>query len=271
MNQRPLIFLTNDDGVHSPGLKALASAIETFADIEIIAPSEQMTATGRGLFGDRSVQLQTATLQINEKEITAYHAPCSPAQVVLLGLQVLGANRKPDLLISGINYGENLGRDISMSGTVGAAIQAKCMDIPALAVSRQTPIEFHYNYGEVDWHVAGYFASLFAKKLINCELPADIDLLKLDIPQDANTRTPWRTTRVGNQSYFRADINSPTLTSRLMDSTIKIEVDFETLEKDTDIYAIQVDKVVSVTPISLDHTSRTDLTKLQGFLNRRDE
>ncbi len=271
MSNMPLIFLTNDDGVHSPGLQALASAIQPFADIEIIAPSNQMTASGRGLFGDRSARLETATLEINNREFTAYHAPCSPAQVVMLGIQVLGAKRKPDLLISGINYGENLGRDISMSGTIGAAIQAKCMDVPAMAVSMQVPINYHFEYGDVDWSVTGYFAQKFARMLLNRPLPDDVDLLKLDVPQDSTRDTQWRVTHVARQSYFKAQIDSPSLSSRLSDSNIAVEVDFETLEKDSDIHAIQVDKVVSVTPLSLNCTSRIELSKLQEFINDVDE
>ncbi|MBU2510068.1 hypothetical protein KJ966_01980 [bacterium] len=267
----PLIFLTNDDGVHSPGLLALASAIQPFADIEIIAPSHQMTASGRGLFGDRSAPLETTTLDINNRKVTAYHAPCSPAQVVMLGIQVLGAKRKPDLLISGINYGENVGRDISMSGTIGAAIQAKCMNVPAMAVSMQVPVDYHFTYGEVDWSVTGYFAQKFARMLLNRPLPEDVDLLKLDVPQNSTRDTKWRVTRVAHQSNFEAQIKNPSLSSRLSDADIKVGMDFETLDKDSDIHAIQVDKVVSITPLSLNYTSRIELLKLQEFINDVDE
>ncbi len=225
-----------------------------------------MTATGRGLFGDRSAQLETTTLEINDQEIIAYHASCSPAQVVLLGINVLGVNRKPDLLISGINYGENVGRDISMSGTVGAAIQAKCMDVPSLAVSLQVPIDYHYEYGEVDWSVTSYFAQKFAQMMLSRDLPIDVDLLKLDVPQGATEDIQWRITRTSRQSYFNARMESPTLSSTLSDSVIEVGVDLETVEKDSDIYAIQVDKVVSVTPISLDYTSRIDLSMLHEFI-----
>ncbi len=94
---------------------------------------------------------------------------------------------------------------------------------------------------------------------------------KLDVPQDATRETQWRITHTSRQSYFQAQMESPTLSSTLADSVIKVGVDLETVEKDSDIYAIQVDKVVSVTPISLDYTSRTDLSKLHEFIDELDE
>lgn len=265
--QKPLIYLTNDDGVQSPGLQALVSEIIQFADIKIIAPSHQMTATGRGLFGGREVTLETTELNIDGLNIAAYHAPCSPAQVVMLGVKIFRQEREPDLLISGINYGENLGRDITMSGTVGAAIQGTCMGIPSLAVSMQTPIDDHYKYGEVNWQTASYFAAKFAKIMLERTMPPDVDLLKVDVPENATRETQWQVTSVARQSYFSAELESPTLESSLADSQIVKIKDYSHLDQDSDIYVFLKKGKVTVTPISLDFSSRTDLQKLQDYLN----
>ncbi len=264
-NVKPLVFLTNDDGVDSPGLHALAAAIQPFADLRIIAPSNQMTATGRGLYGDRDSKLEPVDLTINDQTITAYHAPCSPAHVVMQGIKILGAQRLPDLLISGINYGENMGRDISMSGTVGAAIQAVCMGVPSMAVSLQTAIDYHFKYGDVDWDVAAFFAEKFAQLILDRKLPADVDILKVDVPQNAENTTEWRVTQLERQSYFQANIESPTLDSCLNDTDVTVSIDLDSLDTTSDVYALHVDKVVSVTPISLDFTSRVDLSLLQTY------
>lgn len=271
-HERPLIFLTNDDGIQSPGLHALAEAIGVVAEIKIIAPSNQQTAAGRGLNGSRDTQLQVSTLVIDGNEVEAYHNDCSPAQVVLQGIQVFGAERSPDLLISGINYGENLGRDITMSGTVGAAIQAASMGIPALAVSLQVPIEYHYFHGDdVDWSIAGHFAQVFALKMLNRTMPDDVDLLKIDIPSEASRNTPWKVTRVSRQSYFTARIDSPSLNSRLSDSVVNVQIDRDKLEKDSDIHTIMIDRNVSVAPVSLDMSSRLDRHKFHEYMNHTDE
>ena len=272
MRNRPLIFVTNDDGVRSPGLHALVAAFLPFADVRIVAPSSQMTAAGRGLSGNRSAKLESIELSIENQVITAYHAPCSPAQVVILGVQIFGSEGFPDLLVSGINYGENMGRDITMSGTVGAAIQGACMGIPSLAVSAQTPIDMHFKHGEINWKTPSWFAAKFAKIMLEKKMPFDVDILKLDIPQTAQHSTPWRITRLADQSYFSARIPSPTLESALSDSEVKIASDPATLDPQSDIYTFLVDKMVSVCPLSLDLTSRTDLKKLSAYLrNGNDE
>jgi 5'/3'-nucleotidase len=263
---KPLIFITNDDGIRSPGLHALASALLSFADVLIVAPSNQMTAAGRGLSGDRGANLEQIQLKLGNETVEAWHAPCSPAQVVILGVQIFGVRRFPDLLISGINYGENMGRDITMSGTVGAAIQGACMGIPSLAVSTETPIDLHFKHGEVDWSTASWFAAEFARKMLEKKLPSDVELLKLDVPQSATRETPWRMTHLANQSYFSARIPAPDVNSTLSDSEVKVMVDTESLNKDSDVYAFLVDRVVSVTPLSLDFTSRTDLGKLAEYM-----
>lgn len=268
---RPLIMITNDDGIHSPGLHALASALLPFADLKIVAPTNQMTAVGRGLTGERGARLEPIELELESGVIEAWHAPCSPAQVVILGAQIFGPQRFPDLLVSGINYGENMGRDITMSGTVGAAIQGACVGIPALAVSLETPIDLHFKHGEIDWQTASCFAARFAHIMLDRKLPFDVDILKMDIPCTATPETPWRITRQAKQSYFSAWIPSPTLNSSLKDSQVQVGVDRETLDKDSDIYAFLEDRVVSVTPLSLDFTSRTDLNKLSTFLRNNDE
>lgn len=264
---RPYIIITNDDGVMSPGLHALASSIVKFADIRIIAPSHQMTATGRGLIGERDAQFRTTELEIDQETITAYHAPCSPAHIVLLGLQIFVPERQPDLLISGINYGENMGRDISMSGTIGAAIQSVCMGIPALAVSLQTPIHFHFLHGETEWSAAACFAARFARLMLDRSLPDDVEMLKVDVPDSATEDTPWQVTRMARQSYFTAEIKNPVINSRLSDAEVTALRDPENLVKGTDIHTVVVEEKVSVTPLSLDYTSRTDLERLQAYLN----
>ncbi|MCP4752058.1 MAG: 5'/3'-nucleotidase SurE [Proteobacteria bacterium] len=270
-NERPLVFLTNDDGIQSPGLHALAAAILPLAEIVIVAPSHQQTAAGRGLTGDKDTRLSSTELKIADHKITAYHNSCSPAVVVMQGIQIFETERKPDLLISGINYGENLGRDITMSGTVGAAVQGACMGIPSLAVSLQTPTEYHYQHAQVDWESASFFARKFARIMLDGTLPMDVDLMKLDIPQNATRETPWRITCLEKQSYFSARIESPSLDSRLSDAKIGVAVDKEILDKNSDIYAILVDEVVSVTPISLDATSRVSLSRLQEHIREPDD
>ncbi|HJK62919.1 MAG TPA: 5'/3'-nucleotidase SurE, partial [Methanocorpusculum sp.] len=129
---RPKILLTNDDGVNSGGLWAAYEALSAFADVTVVAPAVQQSAVGR------SISI-FEPLRMNEVWIgdrSAYSVEGRPTDALLLGLY--GLNLKPDLVVSGINLGENISYEsITTSGTVGAAMEAANQGVPALAYSLQ--------------------------------------------------------------------------------------------------------------------------------------
>ena len=271
MTPKPLIVLTNDDGIASPGLRAAAEAVYEFGELLIMAPTEQQTAMGRSFWGPKHEFFHPADFRIDGAAIRAFHCHSSPAQVVLHGLDVLAPDRPPDLVISGVNYGENLGLNVTLSGTVGAAMQAASMGIPALAVSLQTDVAYHYEYGELEWAAARHFVRLFARKMLDRALPDDVHVLKIDIPSDATPETPWRVTRLARQSYFYLLKQPLAPDTRIGDRKVVIEVDHDRLEADSDIHAIVNDRVVAVTPLSLDLTSRVSIAELADTLGSGDD
>ena len=116
-------------------------------------------------------------------------------------LEILPA--KPDLVVSGINFGENLGTGVTVSGTVGAALEAAGIGIPALAISLETLIEHHYSLSEdVDFRAAAHFTGNFARLLLNQDMPSDVDVLKIDVPIEATQETPWEITRISRVRLF---------------------------------------------------------------------
>ena len=131
MKNRPLILVTNDDGIHSPGLYAAAQAAAKIGDVLIAAPHTQQTGMGRsfprcpddGIIEEIDVQERMREEfwyeEMYDGEIRAYAVHGSPARAVAHGVLEL-ADRKPDLCVSGINYGENLGTCLTCSGTMGA-------------------------------------------------------------------------------------------------------------------------------------------------------
>ncbi|MDD5657148.1 MAG: 5'/3'-nucleotidase SurE, partial [Elusimicrobia bacterium] len=187
-----------------------------------------------------------------------YRLDCSPAMLVQHALPVLFAGKPPALVVCGINYGENVGTSVTPSGTVGAALEAARFGLPALAVSRQTALGQYFKYGELDWSAAAHFTRLFAAKLLEGRLPGDADVLNVNVPDSARLDTPWRLTRVSRQAYFWLDPASPSPAARLGEGVLRIDVDAATLEPDSDIQALSRDRVVSVTPLSLDLTARAD-------------
>lgn len=259
----PLILVSNDDGISSPGLRAAVESVEKLGEVIIVAPSSQQTSMGRSLWGDENEYLHEIQFKAHNKKITAYHCDCSPARIILHAIDVLFTDKKPDLIVSGINYGENLGSNITLSGTIGAALQGASMGIPALAVSLQTEIKFHHNHGELDWDAAKYFTTLLVERILNSQLPDDVDILNVNIPSSATSKTPWKMTRLSKQPYFTNRIESPHIKSKVGDGKCVIAAERTSHNPDTDIYVILEEQIVSVTPLSLDMTSRIDLSDLR--------
>ncbi len=265
MTDKPLILFTNDDGIQSPGLWAAVHAFADFAEILVVAPREQQSGTGRSLPGTSLGRIYSDKRAINGAEVTVYAVDGTPAQAVQHGVFEL-APRLPALVVSGINYGDNTGNGTTISGTIGAALEAASLDIPALAVSQQTPTDLHLTYADIDFGAAAAFARRFGDWLLDHRRPDDVDALKIDIPQGATPETPWRVTRVSRRRVYW-----PTRPERVALSDIgRMGYEFNTdptlAEPDSDVYALMVNHVVSVTPISLDMTSRTDLHRLRQML-----
>lgn len=267
--QRPLILFTNDDGIESPGLWASAAAFADLGDLLIVAPRLQQSGMGRSLPITSEGRIYPYEPLPNGKHFSykAYAVDGTPAQAVQHGVLEL-ADRKPSLVVSGINYGENLGNGVTISGTVGAALEATSLDIPAIAVSQQVPKDLHLSYSsDVDFGPAAAFARRFGEWLIqNATRPDDVDVLKLEVPWGATTETEWRITRLSRRRVFW-----PTRPERVALSEIgrlgyAYAADPSKAEPDSDVYVLLHLGLVSVTPISLDMTSRTDLFRLRQFL-----
>jgi len=261
------ILLTNDDSIHSPGLWAAAEALDTLGFVNVVAPLRQQTSTGHSMPATSTGIIEKMTLNVNGRDWDVFAVDGSPGQSVDHGVFDV-IKEMPDLVVSGINYGENIGSGLTVSGTVGAALEAAGLGIPALAVSLQTGKEHHFTHSpDIDFSVAGYFTHLIAKKMLEKSMPHDVDVLKIEIPLDATPETPWMLTR---QSRFLHYYPVPSQRKRLSDhGPMDYEIRFEPdkLEKDSDIYALLVEKKVSVTPISIDLTSRTDFEALAKILD----
>jgi 5'-nucleotidase len=266
MNHRN-ILITNDDGIHSPGLLAAVEAVVEIGEVTVIAPSQQQTGMGRSITGDVDARLTPIDYRMNGVKINAYHCECSPALIIRHSLNTLYATDKPDLLISGINYGENLGVNITTSGTVGAALEGASFGIPTIAVSKQTDIESHHKYTDQDWQTASHFLRYFSGILLDKKMPVDVEVLKIDVPAGADPSTPWRLTRLARTSYYSKVYQQPTKYSRIGDGRTEIAFDEKALDPDTDVYAFSIDKAVSVTPLSLDSTSETNFSALHKMLD----
>jgi 5'-nucleotidase len=267
MSERIQILLTNDDGILSPGLWAAASALSKLGYVTVAAPREQVSGTGRSLPRTSDGRIEKQMLTINDQEWPVYAIGGSPAQTVLHAvLEIMPG--PPHLVVSGINYGENFGTGITISGTVGAAMEAAAMNIPSIAVSLQLLSNDYLSYTDLDFSTAGYFTFLFAKMLLEKPFPADVDMLKIEVPALATPETPWRMTRLARHRYYLPMAERP----GKWDEPFYIEgrpyVEPHEVAPDSDIYTVLFDKMVSVTPLSLDFTSRVNLSDLEQALKK---
>jgi 5'-nucleotidase len=260
-----LILITNDDGIASPGLLAAVRAVLDLGEVWVVAPRLQQSGLGRS-FTSGKVQVQQGVLDIDGTQVRTFALDTSPAQAVRHGI-LRFLPRVPDLAISGINYGENLGGSVTISGTIGAAIEATSFGIPTFAASLETDRQYHFSHSsEVDFSTAGRFVRRLAKWLLTNGVPEGVDLLKLEVPSDAKPDTPWRMTRVSRQQYFVSPVTIDGRGEKHLAGYVR-RIDFETLEPDSDIQAVAVDRVVSLSPLTIDLTSKLDLQDLQKTLS----
>ena len=263
---RAQILLTNDDGIHSPGLWAAAAALAELGFVHVVAPREQSSGAGRSLPGASDGIIQPRALTINGKEWQVYAVGGSPSQSVLHALLEI-LPEPPTLVVSGINYGENVGNGVTISGTVGAALEAASLGFPALAVSLQMDVAHHLsNSDQVDFSTAAYFAAYFSRLILEKTFPPDVDLLKVEVPASATPQTPWEVTRISRKRYYIPMPHPRSSWDQPGPLGYRLETELDDDPPDTDVYAIQVKQVVSVTPMSLDLTSRVQLGEFERLL-----
>ena len=265
MEETKLILITNDDGYNSPGLKAAASALADLGELLIVAPLDQQSGLGRAWLPGTTGVIHRREIALEGGVHQAYAVDGSPSQAVVHALLELSP-RKPSLVVSGINYGENLGPAVTSSGTVGAALEAAISGIPSMAVSLEVDKEFYFNHSDqVDFCAAAAFVRLFARQLLSVQLPADVDLLKIEVPRDAKPDTPWEVTRQSRRRYFV----SPSIKREALDKPAVFDYSLDPFSSlpGTDTHTMACRRRVAVTPISFDLTSRTDLVALGNLLS----
>ncbi len=263
---KPQILLTNDDGIESPGLWAAAAALEEIGFVHVVAPRDQQSGTGRSLPSFTDGVIETQELHVKNQPWKVFAVGGTPAQAVLHGILEIMPS-PPALAVAGINYGQNVGSGVTISGTVGAALEAASHGIPALAISLETPDDFHFSHSrEVDFSTAAFFTSYFGRILLSRELPGDVDVLKVEVPADATPKTPWELTRASRERYYESypeRMGALTEPGQIKYRRTRPAEDFHT---ETDVYALSVKRVVAVTPLSLDLTSRAPFSDLEQLL-----
>ena len=257
MNMLPLILISNDDGIDSPGLHAAIEALLPIAELIVAAPADQQTAAGRALRAAPEAVFEKRSIEVGGREVTGWCLEASPATTVRHALQCLCTERRPDMVVSGINFGENVGTNVTASGTVGAAIQSAVWSIKSLAVSLEVPQEFHYEHGEVDWRPSISILRRAAEAFLASDWPEDVNLIKIDIPDNADSDTPWHVCRQSREPGWWGFVPDagPGSTAG---STIgkRGPRPGKALDTEDDMYVLLEKREVAITPLSVDMSSR---------------
>jgi 5'-nucleotidase len=242
----PHILVTNDDGIAAPGLRALVRALSDLGTVSVVAPSHERSAAAQSLTLRQPIYCD----QIAERE---WAVEGTPADAMILAFNALLGER-PDLVVSGINRGGNMGENIYYSGTVGGAMEAAINHVPAVAVS------VAHRGKDFDYEPAAQFTKRLAPLILKEGLPEDV-ILNVNVPQAWNGSV--RFTR--QSSKITRNLLKPGEDPRGRPYYWLHEQELKNgIERDTDQAAVR-DGAISVTPLHLDHTHTASLNHLSHW------
>jgi 5'-nucleotidase len=240
------ILVTNDDGVQSPGLKALVRALSQLGQVTVVAPAKEVSASSHGLSLRRPIRFE----RIAER---TYAVEGTPADSVILAINKI-MKARPELIASGINRGGNMGENILYSGTVAGAVEGTLNGIPSFAISLAS------KEGEIDFEPAAEFALKLAKRILAEGLPKGVTL-SVNVPQ------PWNNgveiTRQSNKIIKNLLVENTDPRGRRY-YWLHEEVDRERVLPGTD-YAAVFAGSISITPLALERTNVAALNHLSHW------
>jgi 5'-nucleotidase len=242
---RPLLLISNDDGYHSEGIHVLADALDSVGEVWVVAPDRENSAVSHALTLSRPLRMT----QLDERHFTV---DGTPTDCVTLGVCHVLKGRTLDLVVSGINFGGNMGDDVHYSGTVSAAFEAAILGVPAIAISQT--IGEHFSFAH-----AGRFARTLAARVLERGLPQGT-LLNVNVPHRPPSEV--RFTRLGKRVYTEGVVEDTDPRGRRCYWIGGGDPVWENIPG-TDFAAVGAG-AISITPLQLDMTDLAQLERLEG-------
>jgi 5'-nucleotidase len=247
MTEKKLVLVTNDDGVQSQGIIELARAVSKTAKVAVVAPEAPQSATALSLTFHKPLRVNSA----KRDGMDIFAVSGSPGDCVMIGVNSL-LSRRPDLVISGINYGDNATlQDVLASGTVAAAIEGTIMGIPAIAFSMEVPevTIFSTEQGGTDFSKAAAVASEIVREVLENGIPRGVELLNVNFPAHVGLGTPIRLTTIAKRKYIDRVLIRRDPRGRpyywMWGEKLR------SFGKSTDAHAIHTERAISITPMAL--------------------
>ncbi len=234
------ILITNDDGILSQGIVALANSLKLLGEVWLVAPDRERNAISHALTLHRPLRISNLSNQ-------HFAINGTPADCVNIGIHYL-LQEKPALVVSGINKGANLGNDINYSGTVGAAVEAALMGIPSFAISLEGEQNFRFE-------PAAHFALRLARFILNKGLPPQT-LLNVNVPDtEGQEINQYLLTRQDTQARMNTieEKTDPRGGRYYWIGRIHNGMEAKAVNGNSDLEALQ-GKFISVTPLTVDRT-----------------
>ena len=242
------ILVTNDDGIYSEGINILADSLSFLGTVWIVAPQHEQSAVGHSLTLHRPLRM----LEIEERRLAVDGTPTDCVCLAVKGL----LDNKPDLLVSGINRGGNMGDDITYSGTVSAAWEGTLLGIPSFAISTLPDSQENYNFKP-----AAAFAGRMARAILKNGLPPNT-LLNVNVPNTNGVPiNRYKFTRQGRRIFGDSVIEKIDPRGKKYYWIGGPDLGFENIP-DSDLLAVH-QKCISITPLLLD---LTNYATIEGLL-----
>ena len=240
------ILISNDDGIHSEGIKALARALRRVGEVYVVAPDRERSAASHSLTLNRPLRVELYGTNV-------YAVDGTPTDCINIAVNGI-LKKRPNLVVSGINKGGNLGDDITYSGTVSAAMEGTLLGIPSIAISLVSRDNF-------DFKMAAKFAARLARFILKNGLPKDT-LLNVNVPEGGDIKG-YRVTKQGKRFYGDAVVEKVDPRGKkyywIGGDVLKWEGG-----QDTDFQAV-ADQFISITPVHLDLTNHSSFKELHNW------
>ncbi len=258
---KPKILITNDDGLYSLGLRASYEALKDLGEVYVVAPMIQRSGVGRSI----SIMTPIRMHRVRVNGMDVYAVDGTPTDAVIIGIyEVVGD--VPDLVVSGINLGENLSTEaVTTSGTVCSALEGATQGSKAIAISLELPDheKFEVFPKDFDFSLAKRVLRRIAEKVLRDGLPKGVDVLNVNVPSKAVDERIV-VTRLARKMY-RTRVEKR-LDPRGREYYWIYGVEVENALEGTDIHALRRG-FISVTPISVDLTANVDFQSIERWLN----